>query len=100
MIATDTGSARMQSASQRYRLTYLLRLKKSDGLCTLSIMFRVTVMTNTASSGKSSEGTAGCGVDGLERMEIMPLPGKQVRAFREYDQKSGWHPSARMDYEL
>jgi hypothetical protein len=42
-------------------------------------MFRVTVMTNTASSGKRSEGTAGCGVDGLERMEIMPLPGKQMR---------------------
>ena len=49
------------------------------GLCPLSIMFRVTVMTNTASSGKRSEGTAGCGVDGLERMEIMPLPGKQMR---------------------
>jgi len=28
------------------------------------------------------------------------LPGKQVRAFREYDQKFGWHLSARMDYEL
>jgi hypothetical protein len=51
--------------------------------CALSTMFRVTVMTNKASSGKRSDGTAGCGVDGLERMEIMPLPDKQVRVFHE-----------------
>ena len=32
----------------------------------------------TASSGKRSEGAAGCRVDRLERMELMPLLGKQV----------------------
>jgi hypothetical protein len=28
-------------------------------------------------------------VDCLEQMETLLLPGKQMRAFREYDQKSG-----------
>jgi hypothetical protein len=34
----------------------------------------------------------------LELIESAPVPGKQVRAFREYDQKLGWRqpvPSAK-----
>ena len=29
-------------------------------------------------------------ITGLEHMETMLLPGKQMRGFREYDQKLGW----------
>ena len=73
---TDPGSVRMQSASQRYRPTHLLRLRNLMGCARVNHVSRHS--HETASSGKRSEGTAGCRVDRLERMEIMPLLGKQV----------------------